>query len=139
MPEGLKLMLQMIYAMEGVTPPDAQKWTAGRTESFQATGKYAGRPLVAIWATAPYLHNGSVPTLHDLLLPAAQRPKTFPIGGREFDPVNVGYSGPADAPGAFLFDTARVGNSNAGHEGPAFGTALPEGDRMALLEYLKAH
>lgn len=137
LPEGLKRLLQAIYAIEHVSPEDAKKWMAGRTETWQATGEYAGRPLVAIWATAPYLHNGSVPTLHDLLLPAAQRPKTFPIGGREFDPVKVGYAGPDNAPGAFHFDTDRDGNHNTGHEGPDC-TDFSAEERMALLEYLKA-
>jgi hypothetical protein len=54
-------------------------------------GPYAARPLYGIWAAAPYLHNGSVPTLYDLLLPPAQRPKTFALGGRDYDPVKVGF------------------------------------------------
>src|SRR5262249_23213993 len=58
---------------------------------WQTTRTYVARPLVSIWATAPYLHNGSVPTLHDLLLPAKDRPKLFPVGHREFDPVKLGY------------------------------------------------
>ena len=68
-----------------------------------------------MWATAPYLHNGSVPTLHDLLLPPKDRPKTFPLGHRDYDPAKVGYTTTADGP-RFRFDTSKVGNSNAGHE-----------------------
>ncbi|MBV8077227.1 MAG: cytochrome c [Planctomycetaceae bacterium] len=136
LPEGLAILLNLIYGWEQVSPADALKWTGGRTETWRATGHYAGRPLVAIWASPPYLHNGSVPTLYDLLRPAAQRPKTFPVGGREFDPVKVGYAGPADAPEAFRFDTARDGNHNSGHEGPDC-TDFSEEERMALLEYLK--
>lgn len=68
----------------------------------------------ALWATAPYLHNGSVPTLDDLLRPAAARPATFMRGD-------------------FLVDTALPGNSNAGHE---FGTAISDADRAALVAYL---
>ena len=57
---------------------------------------YKARPLNGIWATAPYLHNASVRTLYQLLLPAEQREKTFNLGSKEFDPVNVGYvDGPA--------------------------------------------
>ena len=93
---------------------------------------YKARPLDGIWATAPYLHNGSVPTLHDLLLPAAARPKTFSVGRREFDPEKVGYVSDGQIP--FVLDTAMTGNSNRGHE---YGTTLSETDRAALLEYLK--
>jgi mono/diheme cytochrome c family protein len=49
--------------------------------------RYKSRPLDGVWATAPFLHNGSVPTLYDLLLPADRRPKTFRVGTRQFDPV----------------------------------------------------
>lgn len=92
---------------------------------------YKGGPLNGIWATAPYLHNGSVPTLADLLKPADQRPKTFWVGNRELDADNVGF---VSSSGRFLFDTAKSGNSNAGHE---FGARLPEADKTALLQYLK--
>ncbi len=51
---------------------------------------YKVRPLDGIWATLPYLHNGSVPTVCDLLSPVAERPKTFYTGGRESDPVKLG-------------------------------------------------
>ena len=112
-------------------------------------GTYKARPLNGIWATAPYLHNGSVPTLHHLLLPAKDRPKTFPIGSREYDPENVGLNIAIELPGGTIFraraddGTAIPGNSNAGHE---FGTAaitdpatrLDDAERRALLEYLKS-
>ena len=68
-------------------------------------------PLDGIWATAPYLHNGSVPTLRALLAPPDQRPKTFYVGSRDFDPVNVGYDITA-GPDRFLFDTSIPGNRN---------------------------
>ena len=94
---------------------------------------YKARPLDGIWASAPYLHNGSVPTLYDLLTPPPDRPERFYVGGRELDTVRVGLeSGPGA--GRSLFDTRRRGNGNGGHE---FGTQLGEPDRMALLEYLK--
>lgn len=112
-------------------------------------GTYKARPLNGVWATAPYLHNGSVPTLHHLLLPAKDRPKTFPIGSREYDPENVGINVAIVLPGGTLFraraddGTPVPGNSNAGHE---FGTAaitdpatrLDDAERRALLEYLKS-
>jgi len=95
---------------------------------------YRARPLNGIWATAPYLHNGSVPTLWDLLLPPAARPKSFHVGNREYDPLRVGEQS-TPVPGSFLLDTALPGNSNVGH---TWGTALSEPERWALIEYLKS-
>ena len=101
---------------------------------------YRARPLTGIWATAPYLHNGSVPTLYDLLLPPAQRPATFFVGSRSYDPVKVGYVTTASADNGFQFVTRDaagpvVGNSNAGHD---YGNSgFSEADRLALVEYLK--
>src|SRR5262249_31378209 len=60
---------------------------------------YKARPLDGIWATAPYLHNGSVPNLNALLTPPAQRPSEFYVGTRVYDPVNVGYRTDQAAPG----------------------------------------
>ncbi|HXW72270.1 MAG TPA: di-heme-cytochrome C peroxidase [Methylocella sp.] len=101
---------------------------------------YKARPLTGIWATAPYLHNGSVPTLYDLLLPASQRPRTFFTGTREFDPLKVGYVTTQSEENDLLFETRTssgetiIGNSNAGHE---FGTDLNDEQRKKLIEYLK--
>jgi cytochrome c553 len=92
---------------------------------------YRARSLDGIWATAPYLHNGSVPNLYQLLLPGDQRVKQFFVGSRTFDAVNVGFDSTA---GTFKFDTTLPGNSNKGHE---YGTDLKENQRQALLEYLK--
>lgn len=97
---------------------------------------YKGRPLDGIWATAPYLHNGSVPTLYDLLLPAKDRPQSFSLGTREYDPVKVGYVTGAGAPGnSFTFDTKLRGNSNIGHDYRV--GELTEEQRWALVEYMK--
>ncbi len=95
---------------------------------------YKARPLNGIWATAPFLHNGSVPNLFQLLLPSEQRVTSFAVGSREFDPVNVGFeSAPSTAD--FLFDTSLLGNSNAGHE---YGTGkLSDAERWELVEYMK--
>lgn len=93
---------------------------------------YKARPLNGIWATAPFLHNGSVPTLYDLLLPPAARPKRFTLGRREFDPKKVGYVSDGEVP--FVVDTSVTGNGNGGHE---YGVTLAEDDRWALVEYLK--
>lgn len=116
---------------------------------------YKARSLNGIWATAPYLHNGSVPTLYDLLLPAKRegdpqgdeyeyRPDNFWIGKREFDPVKVGFVSETGV--GFEFNSAFEGNANHGHEYAAGktpqlnGTVLPalgKTQRLALLEYLK--
>jgi hypothetical protein len=99
---------------------------------------YKARPLDGIWATAPYLHNGSVPTLAALLMPAKDRPKSFRVGTRVYDPKDVGYSTDPNAPGnSFPFDTALRGNSNLGHEYGVSDLTDPN-DRLALLQYLKS-
>ncbi len=92
---------------------------------------YKAAPLSGIWATAPYLHNGSVASLYQLLLPASQRLATFKVGSREFDPQNVGFD---LASGTFEFDTSVVGNSNKGHE---YGKQLSNEERWQLVEFLK--
>lgn len=94
---------------------------------------YKAGPKEGIWATAPYLHNGSVPNLYELLLPTEERSSSFYVGSREFDPERVGFeTGPS--PRATLLDTTRKGNSNAGHE---YGVDLDEQQRWDLVEYLK--
>lgn len=94
---------------------------------------YKARPLNGIWATAPYLHNGSVRTLYQLLLPAAQREPRFFVGTREFDPDDVGFAN-ARGPVPFEFDTALPGNANTGHE---YGTDLTEYQRRQLIAFMK--
>jgi hypothetical protein len=101
-------------------------------ESAQ-TPRYKARPLNGVWATAPYLHNGSVPTLWDLLSPSNDRPSVFYLGGREFDAQKVGLV-VKEAPGTFRYDTSAQGNWRNGHE---FGAALPLGQKKDLLEFLK--
>ena len=102
---------------------------------------YKSRPLTGVWATAPYLHNGSVPTLYDLLLPPDRRPKSFYVGSREFDPVKVGYVTAAGAGQSSLFRVTDeegqviIGNSNEGHD--YLPAQVSDADRQALLEYLK--
>ena len=95
---------------------------------------YKARPLSGIWASAPYLHNGSVPSLAELLKPPAERVKRFYVGSREFDPVAVGLAAATGAH-ASVFDTTLPGNSNAGH---TYGTALDAADKRDLLEYMKS-
>ena len=102
---------------------------------------YKARPLNGIWATAPYLHNGSVPTLYQLLLPPGKRVTSFSVGGTEFDPENVGFkSGPRDGPFELRVRDGNSkiipGNDNAGH---TYGTAeMTEPERRSLIEYLKS-
>jgi mono/diheme cytochrome c family protein len=102
---------------------------------------YKSRPLHGIWATAPFLHNGSVPTLYDLLLPGAQRPSRFFIGTREYDPIKVGYRTDRRTDQAFEFRVrddaghAIEGNANDGHD---YGTRLSDPQRWDLIEYLKS-
>jgi hypothetical protein len=111
----------------------------GRTFTTPAAGsaKYESRVMQGIWAAAPYLHNGSVPTLADLLKPADKRPTSFKIGP-EYDPVAVGLA-TKQTKFDFTLNTTdcsdrNSGNSRCGHE---YGTSLPEDDKAALLEYLK--
>ncbi|MDO9597782.1 MAG: c-type cytochrome [Azoarcus sp.] len=113
-----------------------------RFQHFRKTQGYANMPLDGIWLRAPYLHNGSVPTLRDLLEPAALRPARFARGSDVYDPQRVGFAAGSaaettDGAPLFLFDTSVPGNGNAGHEGPSYGTDLPATDKDALVEYLK--
>ncbi|MGE0811486.1 MAG: hypothetical protein AB7N69_12865 [Immundisolibacter sp.] len=97
---------------------------------------YVAQFLDGIWLRAPYLHNGSVPTLADLLTPPAQRPQSFWRGYDLYDPARVGFvvQGVDAQQAGTAFDTRLRGNGNAGHD---FGTTLPDADKAALLEYLK--
>ncbi len=95
---------------------------------------YKARPINGVWASAPYLHNGSVPSIYDLLLPASERPVTFYVGNIDLDLVKVGHVYSA-APNTSFFDTRLRGNSNAGHE---YGTHLEDEQRWALVEYVKS-
>lgn len=131
--ETLERYTRRALELNRIDPDEARALAAGRPDRWRTTGKYVARPLVAIWASPPYLHNGSVPSLDDLLLPAARRPKTFSLGARDYDPDRIGYAG-RDGGNTFRFDTATDGNHNSGHE---YGTGLPPEDRKALLEYLK--
>lgn len=112
---------------------DRHRW---KFSNFRSTKGYAAVPLDGLWMRGPYLHNGSVPSLDDLLKPVASRPTFFWRGDDLFDPAVVGFV--ADGPEARRigtpFDTTRPGNSNAGH---TYGTTLDPDRKRALLEYLK--
>ena len=139
----------VIFHSDGLPPPaeinlgagvDQKKNRADACMNFKDDPKdpkmvYKGRPLQGIWATAPFLHNGSVPNLWEMLLPATERSKTFYLGTREFDPVNVGYQTAVSADNSFKFDTSLPGNSNSGHD---YGNAeLTNDQRKALIAYMK--
>jgi mono/diheme cytochrome c family protein len=108
--------------------------------NFRKTHGYANMPLDGVWLRAPYLHNGSVPTLRDLLEPAARRPRQFYRGYDVYDRGRVGFVADVAREGErrfHLIDTTAPGNSNRGHEGEAYGTTLSAADKDALVEYLK--
>ncbi len=133
-----------------------------RFRHFRKTYGYVNMPLDGIWARAPYLHNGSVPTMRDLLNPVAERPQSFFRGYDVYDQARMGFvSAPdrftedgasRDEPGNahryFRFETQprasgatprerNQGNLNSGHEGMAYGTMLTPEEKDALVEYLK--
>ncbi|HEY1910703.1 MAG TPA: hypothetical protein VGG73_07275 [Vicinamibacterales bacterium] len=112
---------------------DAHPW---KFSGFKKTDGYLAVPLDGVWLTAPYLHNGSVPTLADLLEPVAARPKQFWRGYDVYDSTRVGFitAGAAAERTGDLFDIARPGHGNAGH---TYGTQLAPEQKRALLEYLK--
>ena len=126
----------------------------GALDLPRASTGYKPRPLEGVWATAPFLHNGSVPTIYDLLSPAYERPSEFYLGRREFDPIKIGFVTDRGASKrGFLFKTRIQGNHNTGHEFRAgynekaaaagdyqygvIGPALTVDERFAIIEYLK--
>jgi mono/diheme cytochrome c family protein len=108
--------------------------TAGYTPSEQpglrSTQKYWAPSLAGVWARSPYLHNGSVRTMQELLTPPELRAKSFHRGSRVYDPRDIGYKDD----GYYVFDTTQTGNSNAGH---SYGTNLAVEQKRDLIEYLK--
>jgi mono/diheme cytochrome c family protein len=132
----------------------------GMLDLPQVVPGYKARPHEGVWATPPFLHNGSVPNLYELLSPVSERSKRFFVGRREFDPVKVGYvtEPVAGSTSGFWYDTSIAGNRNTGHEfrqgyipfdeskpasaqyqGGAIGPALSHEERMDLVEYMKIH
>jgi hypothetical protein len=125
-------------------------WTTGAVAAYNAYGEgyswkltqfrktdgYTAVPLDGLWLTAPYLHNGSVPTLADLLTAPEARPTKFWRGYDVFDPEHVGFmsTGPDAERVGTPYDVSRPGNSNVGH---TYGTTLSPAEKRALVEYLK--
>ena len=113
------------------------KGTPWAFHRFRTTDGYASHPLDGIWLRAPYLHNGSVPTLAELLSPPEGRRTTYYRGNDVYDQERVGFVSdvPQSGPRKFyLFDTRERGNGNGGH---LYGVDLSPADKEALLEYLK--
>jgi hypothetical protein len=115
-----------------------------RKNQLQEKLSYKARPLDGVWATPPYLHNGSVPDIEALLSPVAERPTKFWLGHRAYDPKRLGYRSD-ELSGGFEFDTTLPGNRNTGHEfddGPnrpgRIGRKLSPDERHALIEFLKS-
>ena len=110
---------------------------------FKKTDGYACAPLDGVWARAPYLHNGSVPSLWDLLTPDDRRnhgQTSFYTGHGVYDIINVGFLpdvSEIDGRRSFNFVITDRGNSNKGHSGKRYGTELSIYDKWALIEYLK--
>lgn len=151
--QSIETLLTELQTTQKKTMSDAEKALMDTLEAKRSPAKwrdtmtktggpvYPAKPLEGTWATGPFLHNGSVPTMYHLLLPADQRPKEFYVGSNVFDPEKLGFhyndeTTHSEYLKAFKFDTTIAGNRNTGHE---FGTKLSEDDRMALLEYLKTH
>ena len=111
--------------------------SAYRFTHFRKTNGYANHPLDGIWLRGPYLHNGSVPTLRDLLEVPGNRPSVFYRGYDVYDQERVGFVSTvpsANGQTFFRFDAALPGNGNGGH---LYGTTLPDADKRALVEYMK--
>lgn len=137
--------VQTWYAENKIPPAEQARMNGYRPNCLQAKPVYKARPLDGIWAAPPFLHNGSVPTIDDLLKPVAARPKTFCLGARQYDPARLGYDASC-AEGTFTLDTTIPGSSNSGHEFRGNGTlkemgvigrGLTDAERSELIEYLK--
>ena len=97
---------------------------------------YKARPLNGIWASAPYLHNGSIPNLDELLKRPSERSQAvFKVGSREFDPVKVGFKTDVGED----FNPTLPGNLNSGHDyGREDGQSFSDDERRQLIEYMKS-
>jgi hypothetical protein len=105
--------------------------------AYRKTQSYSNTPTDGIWLRAPYLHNGSVPTLWDLLQPPQLRPQVFFTGSDIYDQDKVGFVTSGEqvkASADFKYDTRLEGNHNGGH---LYGTQLSELDKRALIEFMK--
>ena len=110
-----------------------------RFTRFVKMDGFVSVPLDGVWLRAPYLHNGSVPSMEDLLEPTANRPRLFYRGYDVYDRARMGFvsDGPEAQAAGSRYDVSVPGNGNAGHEGEVYGTALSADQKRALVEYLK--
>ncbi|MGH9495718.1 MAG: di-heme-cytochrome C peroxidase [Candidatus Sulfotelmatobacter sp.] len=136
-------VIEQAYTRFNLTPEQIELWNGHRKNIVRAPLAYKARPHNGIWATPPYLHNGSVPNLYELLSPVSERSTSFYLGRKDFDPVKLGLN-TEGFEGATRFDVTLPGNSNAGHEfndGPKgkgiLGRKLTPDERMAIIEYFK--
>ncbi len=146
--QGLQLLLNQLvpklYRQRDITGAEKVADFDGLNVPFRIEDRraYKARPLHGVWATPPFLHNGSVPTIYDLLSPLRARPVAFYVGNREYDPQKLGYV-THRSPGSFLMDTSIAGNHNTGHlftdvdMSGRIGDLLSERQRYAIIEYLK--
>jgi len=119
------------------TLDELKEITQAKTPAAAPTYPYESRVLRGIWAAAPYLHNGSVSTLTELLTPSADRLAEFQVGP-EYDPETVGLA-VEQTKFNFTMKTTdcsdrNSGNSRCGHD---YGTTFTDTEKKALLEYLK--
>jgi hypothetical protein len=155
------MMIKRKYFADHKTPYARRQCVEGfgTLDLPQQVAGYKPRPLEGVWATPPFLHNGSVPSIYQMLLPPTQRDKRFAVGNRLYDARHLGFSTDA-VDGGFVLDTSIAGNPNSGHafiatpqqlaaakrdpKGHALppgviGPLLSDGERYAILEYLKVH
>lgn len=144
--EGLQFMTQKVmdnrYKVEHVSAAEKPLLDGeGRKNIVRAPCGYKARPLDGIWATAPFLHNGSVPNLYELLSPLNERSEKFDVGSYLFDPVKVGYV--TKVHNGSEVDVSTLGNANTGHifdnMAGAIGPKLSEQERYAIIEFLKSY
>ena len=157
----LGMMIKRKYFADRRTPYAQQQCIEGFgiLDLPQQVAGYKPRPLEGVWATPPFLHNGAVPSIYQMLLPPAQRDRSFAVGSRVYDPKHLGFSTQA-VDGGFVLDTSIAGNHNTGHAFTAtpaqlaaakrdpehnalppgvIGPLLSDAQRYAILEYLKVH
>ncbi|CAN7611389.1 di-heme-cytochrome C peroxidase [Bradyrhizobium sp. LjRoot220] len=146
--DALRLLVaktvNVIYDQRKLDDKRRNAMNGNMPNEIQGKLEYKVRPLNGVWATPPYLHNGSVPNVYALLSPVEERPKKFYLGNREYDPVNLGYKHDKLTNG-FEFDTSIRGNWNTGHEFAdkppktkgVIGKKLAPDERKAIIEYLK--
>ncbi len=123
-----------LFEREGLNLLDMLRASQCRDSRVQPVRGYRSRSLEGVIFTAPFLHNGSVPTLDDLMKPASQRPRTFRVGCRNYDITKMGYRCLSTAENGYIIDTREPGNSNAGHE---YGTGLNAQERGEVIEFMK--